>query len=354
MTEDRPRFRAADLHTHYWPEGFLDAARGGEEWYGWNVEWRDGKAFLCSDHTRDYPIALPDTDLAASDERRRARLEAQGIDFEALMVVGYLWSYHLEADDSAKLARELNTELAELESRDPGHFAGLAHLPAPHTEAAVAEVEYAVEQLGLRHFSLASHVNGLNLDDPAMVPILDAVAASGSTLSVHPAFFDKLGEHDRLTGPFRAGGMAPPIEASMGLIGVMMSGVLDRFPDFRVWCSHGGGIVMYTMGRLQMRWDALPAHAKPMANGPFDYLRRFWVGNLVHDPDSLELLVKRIGIDRITIGTDMPFPWDQPGGSANWVRALDGLSDEDKERILWRNAMEFLGRADLADHSDFA
>lgn len=336
------RLRGVDLHTHYWPEGFLQAARTGEAWYGWTVEYRDGQAVLRSEHTRDYPISLPDADLGDPAGRHQQRSQAQGIDLEAVMVVGYLWSFHLGAADSAKLARELNTELASVERRDPEHFVGLAHVPAPHTDAAIEEIRYAVEELGLRHFSLASHVNGLNLDEPEMVPILDAIAESGSTLSIHPAFFDKLGERDRLTGPFKAGGVAPPLEASIGLLGVMASGVFDRYPDFRVWNSHGGGVAMYTMGRLQMRWDALAPEDRPMQRGPFDYLRNFWVGNLVHDPESLKLLINRIGIDRITIGTDTPFKWDHPGGSANWIRSLEWLSDEDKDRILRLNAMDFL------------
>jgi aminocarboxymuconate-semialdehyde decarboxylase len=342
MIEPPRRLQGVDLHTHYWPDAFLQAAATGKSWYGWTVEYRDGKAFLCSDHTRDYPISIPSADLGDNLGRHQRRSSAQGIDLEAVMVVGYLWSYHLGAADSAALARELNTELAEVERRDAEHFVGLAHVPAPHTKAAIDEIEYAVKELGLRHFSLASHVNGLNLDEPAMVPILDAIAESGSTLSIHPAFFDKLGEHDRLTGPFKAGGIAPPLEASIGFLGVMASGVLDRYPDFRVWSSHGGGVAMYTMGRLQMRWDALAVEDRPMAAGPFEYLRRFWVGNLVHDPESLKLLINRIGIDRITIGTDTPFKWDQPGGSANWIRGLEWLDDDQKDRILRLNAIEFL------------
>lgn len=347
-TDGAPPTAAVDLHTHYWPEGFLAAARSGMPWYGWTVERRGEQAFLMSEHTRDYPVSLPAADLADPAARNASRFAAQGIDLEAVMVVGYLWSYHLGASDAASLARELNTELAEVEQRDPDHFVGLAHVPAPHTNEAIEEIRYATSTLGLRHFSLASHVNGINLDDPRMVPILDAIAESGSTLSVHPAFFDKLGERDRLTGPFKAGGIAPPLEASMGMLGVMMSGVLDRYPNFKVWSSHGGGVAMYTMGRLQMRYDALGPNERPMEQGPFEYLRRFWVGNLVHDPDSLDLLIKRIGIDRITIGTDTPFKWDQPGGSANWIRGLDQLDHTQKERILRLNALEFLGRAPAA------
>jgi aminocarboxymuconate-semialdehyde decarboxylase len=79
-----------------------------------------------------------------------------------------------------------------------------------------------------------------------------------------------------------------------------------------------------------------------MANPPKDYLRNFYYGNLVHDDEALRLLIERVGTDRITIGTDDPFPWDHLGGSANWIRSLDFLSEDQREEILWRNAVQFL------------
>ena len=58
--------------------------------------------------------------------------------------------------------------------------------------------------------------------------------------------------------------------------------------------------------------------------------------------DALELLVRKIGVNRIMLGTDYPFPLGElsPG---KLVRSASFLSDADKERILGMNVMEFLG-----------
>ena len=41
---------------------------------------------------------------------------------------------------------------------------------------------------------------------------------------------------------------------------------------------------------------------------PTHYLGKFYTDSLCHDEDALELLVKKIGIDKIVLGSDYPFP----------------------------------------------
>ena len=42
---------------------------------------------------------------------------------------------------------------------------------------------------------------------------------------------------------------------------------------------------------------------------------------LLHDPDALAFLIRAVGIDRIMLGSDMPFPIGDPSPLA----VLDGL-----------------------------
>ena len=337
--------RTADLHTHFWPQSFLDTTAAGKPWFGWTLETDGGDGLLLTGggHGPYLVKGYHRVDLKDPEMRIGRRIAEQGIDFEAVMIVGYLWSYHLDQSESSALARDVNDELAALEKEDANHFSGLAHLPLPHTRAAIAEVERCVRDLGLRHFAVASHVNGRNLDDPAIAPVVEAIAEAGGTLSVHPAFFDKIGEHDRLSSTLFRNGLAAPLEAGVALISLMATGVFDRYPDFTAWVSHGGGASMYAMGRFQRRYLAMDPSERPMPHPPKEYLRRFYYGNLVHDDESLRLLLDRVGSDRVTIGTDHPFPWDHAGGSANWIRAADFLSPDDRDNILWRNAGTFLG-----------
>lgn len=333
--------RAFDLHAHYWPSGLLDAIEHEREWFGWQprrgpdgVELRLGDVVL--------PFAPPKVDLADPATRTARRRQEQGIEAEAVMVVGFLWNTHLDAAAGARYCREVNQELAELERASPGHFRGLGLLPLQDTGAALAELDHAVGTLGLTSFAVPSHVEGRNLDDPSVIPVLDAMAERDVSISIHPPFFDKIGDKDRFSKHYFKSSFGAPIEASIGIMSLIYDGFLDRHPDVRLWVTHGGGVVPFTAGRFLTRWRSQDPADRPMQDEPPSYLSRIHVGCLVHDDASLRFLVDRIGIERITLGTDHPFAWDHPGGAANWVRGADFLTEEEKRAILWDNAARFL------------
>lgn len=332
---------AVDLHCHFWPAEFLQAAHRGVDYFGTSAE-RIGAGEFRIQVASQGPVKarLPERDLDDAGGRIEERRRYQNIRMEAVMVSGFLWNYHLDEHDSAAYARSVNDELADVQSRSPAHI-GLAQLPLPHTDAAIAEVERAVKVLGLRHFGVGSNFVGKNFDDPSVVPVLDTLAAAGATLSIHPVYFGTIGTPERLTSALLKGGLASPMEAGLAMATVITSGVLDRYPEFRVWVSHGGGTAMYAMGRLDRRWGAM--EPRPTRGAVSDYLRRFWYGNLVHSDTQLGFLRDMVGADRITVGTDFPFEWDHLGGSANWVRTTSVLSFEERELVLWRGACEFLG-----------
>jgi aminocarboxymuconate-semialdehyde decarboxylase len=335
---------AIDTHCHFWPSEFLHAVRGGETFFGWTAEPAGAGRWLLRSGERRAQAVLPERDLTDAAGRLAARGEQQGIRMEAVMISGFLWNDHLPAADAAAFSRLVNDELADLERSSPGHVA-LAHLPMPHTRQAVAEVERCVGELGLTHFGVGSSFDGKGFDHPDIVPVVDAVAASGATLSTHPVFFGTIGTPQRLHSPLLRGGLASPVEAGLALTTLITSGVLDRHPEFRAWISHGGGAAMYAMARLDRRWAATAPDGRPTPRVPSDYLRRFWYGNLVHGDAPLRFLIDMVGADRITIGTDYPFPWDHTGGSANWIREHPGLGAREREAIGWRNAAAFLGIA---------
>ena len=123
---------------------------------------------------------------------------------------------------------------------------------------------------------------------------------------------------------------------------LIFSGLPDDYPDLRIASSHGGGWIHYGLGRFEMRL----AHGHDRGNMqglPSEYLKRFYYDCLVHDPDTLEYLIKKVGIDKILIGTDFPFGGDIIGGSANWINSLPYLSEADKQKIYFQNAQKFLG-----------
>lgn len=69
---------------------------------------------------------------------------------------------------------------------------------------------------------------------------------------------------------------------------------------------------------------------------------RIWSDSLVHDEDALTLLIKKLGIDHVFLGSDFPFPLGEhhPG---KLVEECKTLTQQEKEKVLGLNALKFLG-----------
>lgn len=75
----------------------------------------------------------------------------------------------------------------------------------------------------------------------------------------------------------------------------------------------------------------------------------------MHDPDLLHLICKKIGPERIVMGSDYPFPLGEmpnPGEMLSSDEKVGQLfSSEARARMLAGNAIEFLGLGDMYHES---
>ena len=90
---------------------------------------------------------------------------------------------------------------------------------------------------------------------------------------------------------------------------------------------------------LKCRPDIVATHCKI---NPMSFIGRIWTDSLVHDPDALKLLIEKIGIDRIVLGSDYPFPLGEQG-PGTLIQKCTFLSEQDKQKLLGLNALKFLG-----------
>jgi aminocarboxymuconate-semialdehyde decarboxylase len=87
------------------------------------------------------------------------------------------------------------------------------------------------------------------------------------------------------------------------------------------------------MGRLDRNVIERPFTAKNLSKKPSEYLSDFYYDSCVYDPRTLEILVERVGIDRVVLGGDYP---------AAHIDQIDflaetKLSTEDQARIAGGN-----------------
>ena len=139
-----------------------------------------------------------------------------------------------------------------------------------------------------------------------------------------------------------------PAETSRAVCSMVFSGLFQKLPNLRVNFAHSGGAFLPTIGRVQHGYDCRPdLCAIDNEVGPKDHLGLFWVDNITHDPRLLEYVIDTIGIDKITLGSDYPFPLGDLEIGA-FVEKMD-LPKESVQKIFCDNTLDWL---DL-DKKDF-
>lgn len=88
-------------------------------------------------------------------------------------------------------------------------------------------------------------------------------------------------------------------EETLAVASLVASKVFDDFPDLKIIVSHGGGAIPYQRGRFEP--TALRAGTTFR-----DQLRRLHYDTCLYSQDSIELLLRAVGVDRCLFGSEKP------------------------------------------------
>jgi aminocarboxymuconate-semialdehyde decarboxylase len=326
-----------DLHTHILPPSWPDLRR--RYGYGGFVQL-EHHGPGCARMLIDGCLFREIQDHCWDPRRRLEDCDRHGVTMQVLSTVPVMFSYWAKAQDTHDLARLLNDHIAEVVRQYPQRFTGLGTVPLQDPDLAIREMERCVKELGLRGVEIGSHVNGSNLDDPALFPFFAAAQELDAAVFVHP--WDMLGR-ERLGRYFLAWLVGMPAETSLAICSLIFGGVLERLPRLRLCFAHGGGAFPGTIGRIERGWECRSdLCAVNNACNPRSYLGRLYFDSLVHDADALRTLLRLAGAERVALGSDYPFPLGEaePG---RMIEAMDELSADVKRRLLADTAREFLG-----------
>jgi aminocarboxymuconate-semialdehyde decarboxylase len=274
-----------------------------------------------------------------SAETRIPEMDATGVTKQVLSTIPVLFNYWAKPQDGLETSRFFNDHIAETVAKDSDRFIGIGTVPLQDVDLAIREMERCMTELKMPGLEIGTNVNQVNLGDPSLQPFFEAAERLGCALFIHP--WDMMGEKEmqQYWLPWLVG---MPAETTRAICSLIFSGVLERFPKLRIAFAHGGGSFPYTIGRIEhgyaVRPDLVQVHNTV---NPRDYLGRFWVDSLVHDPAAFSLLRSSMGDDKICVGSDYPFPLGEQHPGA-LVESLD-LDKTVRDKFLFENALAWLG-----------
>ena len=288
-----------DTHAHILPQSTLDALSGrGREFPAVKLIKIEEKYQLSfNDENPTRPI-MPKLRLF---EPRQKFMAGAGIDLQ--LAGGWLdsFGYQLDPEEGADWSRFLNEEmLTECRKRDG--IIPLATVPLQSGKLAAQVLREAIKA-GMPGAMIGTQPKGSfgNLDDPDLDSFWEAASELGVPIIIHPMF----GSNDaRLHDMQMMNAVGRVCDVSVAISRLLFTGHLTRFKNLTIVASTGGGSLPYMLGRLERNFKAFP----DLVSDPVEQFHKLYFDSIVFQTDILRFLSDKVGVERIMLGSDYPFP----------------------------------------------
>jgi 4-oxalmesaconate hydratase len=295
---------------------------------------------------RPTPLDLSDEEIRDSLENQIHDVTSLGTDMQ--FVVGRPWAIPtaLRRESTVMyITEQVNDLFSRCVQLFPDRFVAMATLPqvvGVSPQNCLAELERCVNELGF----IGCKIN------------CDPGEGTGDTPHLGEGWwyplYDKMVELD-VPGLLHGGhynyGREPelgyyPAEVTIGAWALLRSPkVFQQFPNLKIIVGHGGGYVPYQLGRA--RGFRLNEQARDPAVESFETsLSHIYFDTVLYNAESVELLIKTIGVDNVLFGTDKPANGDTidplTGHAFNdikwYIDQIPWLSEADRHKIFEANA----------------
>lgn len=274
-----------------------------------------------------------------SDPKNRLNaMDAAGQDAQVISIPSHCYMYWTEPEFAVPFAERCNNVLAEYCAGGEDRLFFWAHAPLSVPAECPRIIRHAVKELGAVGIGAGgANFGGYEFDSPELDPVWATMCDLDLPIFVHgynqSVTWGEKANEDRYETTAIVGMNYDEVQCFWRLI---CGGVLDRFPDLKVYITHAGGFVPYQLGRLEETNKNLDTvfNKKPLSY----YLKNFWFDPEIHERILRQAMVEFMGPDRLVYGTNF-------GGSDairfDMTQDLN-LSDADKDKIRYKNAVDLL------------
>src|SRR5262245_19034871 len=276
-------------------------------------------------------------------ERLIKRMQEMGVDHAALSLATPFVKFDVSASLGIEAAQLYNDEIARMHRAAPNKFDGWAFLPMQDPDAAANEMRRAVRKLDLIGGYLPSNVKGRYLDSEEFASIFEAASELDVSLMVHPSNpprRERMGDYELAVV------CGYLFDTTLNIFHMIFGGLLDRYPDLRLCCTHLGGFAPLLRARMQRELDTNPGLAARLERPLTAYLRSIYYDTICFEPAYLRAALESDGIDpaHLVLGSDTPFPLGEPDPVGFVQRSFRGHSAETADAILHRNVSNLFAR----------
>ncbi|CCX31902.1 Similar to 2-amino-3-carboxymuconate-6-semialdehyde decarboxylase; acc. no. Q8R5M5 [Pyronema omphalodes CBS 100304] len=349
-----------DIHTHIYPPKYVELLKSRT-----TVPYIRQLPGQTVPHLIILPqetIGRPIGDEFSSIARKVEFMDKHNISISVLSLANP-WLDFLPASEAEAAAKEINDDIDAMCKLYPGRLYCLGTLPvSAGAKACVREVKRLRELQQIRGIVMGTTAMGRGLDDEAMEQVWGAIQEEGWTVFLHPHYGLPGGVYGERAGEY--GHVLPlalgfPMETTIAIARMFLSGVFDKFPKLQLLLAHSGGTLPFLAGRL----ESCILHDKQLKEaGKLHQGRRtVWeilktnvlLDAVIYSSVGLRAAVEAGGVDRLLFGTDHPFfpPVGEKAEEEKWLsvtlnsKAVADLFGEDQEKsqaVLGRNAMRWL------------
>jgi aminocarboxymuconate-semialdehyde decarboxylase len=321
-----------DLHTHYYPPAYFERIErsGGDFTFGTSPT---GQRIIRYRGARFFGVTAPMTDVA----KRLEDMNRVGIDTEVLSL-STPNVYFVEGRAQADVARLTNDAYAQLAQEHRGRFLGFASIPMDEPDAAMRELERAMDELRMQGVVLLSNIRGRALADPFYRPFFEEANRRKVCVFVHPmipAAADAFTEY--VLGPI----VGFPFDTTVAIAKLCYAGVFRDLPNIRWLVAHAGGAIPYLMERMDSGWRDFAECRVNIDEAPSVYLKRLFYDTVTFSPHNLRLLRDVVGADQLAMGSDYPHLLGSIERAVSSIDAMD-FAPAEKERIFSGTARAIL------------
>lgn len=359
-----------DIHTHIYPPSYISL-----------LQSRTTIPYI-----RSFPpspshrlIILPSEDADPSTSRGRpigpeyyslaskiSFMDTHHIDISVLSLANP-WLDWVEPAAAASTARGINDEINASCTLHPGRLFAFGTLPLSGGQACVvAEIKRLKTLPYMRGVILGTTGLGAGLDDPELLPIFTALQDAQFPVFLHPHYGlpsevwgARAGEYGHVL-PLALGF---PMETTIAVTRMLLSGVFEAVPELQVILAHSGGTLPFLAGRIEscIVHDGHLASSGVIKDGKFGKGRRsvwevlrenVYLDAVVYGEAGLRSAVEVNGGERVMFGTDNPFfPPLEEGGDGKWrsvevnyeaIKGVLGEGSKEAEGVLGGNAVRVL------------